>query len=437
MNANQIYNNDAEKAVIGYILVNPGDYQEIGLSPDDFYVGRHQTIWSAVGDLIREGKSVDFITIQDKLNQLGKLAEVGGPGELAGLIAYPYLFEARDAAEIIRDMARRRELVQIASDIAKAAYDLGQKLDTGAVIDRLSRTSGIQHGAEHWSRFLSALYDDIERRAQDPKSVWGIATGFSRFDKVTGGLQRGESLILSGKPGMGKSMLAMQMAEQMAGSSPGALYSIEMTGLSVARRIVSAHSRVQVSSLKSGYISADAWTDVTKAIGALASKPVYMSDASSWTTTSLMSDLARLKARHGITWFVFDYMLLAGDAPSLDRNERTEVISRNMKLICRNLDLAGLIVHSMNKAGIDATSPDMANLSGSGQVAYDADLIVFLNPFTPMETSDVIRDADKQNMRTLMFAKGRELEDPRKYLHLVKLKDYPMFGDYMPEPGTR
>jgi hypothetical protein len=163
-----------------------------------------------------------------------------------------------------------------------------------------------------------------------------------------------------------------------------------------------------------------------------------MSDSSNWTTSALRADLARLKAQFGIKWFVFDYMLLAGDAPGLDRNERTEMISRNIKLICRNIDLAGLTVHSMNKAGIDSNSPDMANLSGSGQVAYDADLIAFLTPFQAITTSDgFIPARDQANMRTLTFAKGRELEDPQKYLHLVKLKEYPMFGDYISEQADR
>ncbi len=432
---NQLFNPEAENAVIGYVIVNPEELNKLGLESGMFYLARNRILYDVIGRMTAAGKIPDTISLVDELDRIGKLNECGGPANIAILMnSYSYRHEAEQAAELVKELAQRRSMIQIASDIAKAAHNRDEKLDTGTFIDRLSRVADLSMGAVHWGKWLSDLYDDIEERAKNPSDVWGIKTGFSRFDKVTGGLQMGESFILSGKPGMGKSMLAMQMAEQMASNHAGALYSIEMTGISVARRIVSARSKIKASAMKSGRLNDNDWPVLLGAIERLNKLPVYMSDASNWTTTALRADLARLKAEHNIKWFVFDYMLLAGDAPSLDRNERTEMISRNMKLICRNLDLAGLIVHSMNKAGIDSTTPDMANLSGSGQVSYDADIIAFLNPFMAVTVSDGFIPAnDQANMRTLLFAKGRELEDPARYLHLVKLKEYPVFGDYLPE----
>jgi replicative DNA helicase len=207
------------------------------------------------------GTIPDPVVLIDELERVGKLAECGGAPRIMGLIgSYNYEYEAEQAAELIKELTQRRAMVQLANDIAKAAYDRKERIDTGTFIDRLSRVADLKQGASHWAKWLSALYDDVEERAKNPTDVWGIQTGFSKFDKVTGGLQQGESFILSGKPGMGKSMLAMQTAEQMAKNHAGALYSVEMSGLSVARRITSSHSKVKVSTMKSGRMNPDDWT---------------------------------------------------------------------------------------------------------------------------------------------------------------------------------
>jgi replicative DNA helicase len=436
----QPFSVEAEQSVIGYVIVHPDRYAEIDLESSDFFIQRHSMIWEAIGSLRAQGKGIDFITIADELSRRGKLNEIGGVAALSNFVSYDYSLEVETCAGLIKDNARRRKMIDLAGDIARAAYD--QKSDiptkTGEFIDRISKLAQSKSSAEHWQKYLSELYDDIVYRAEHPTETWGIPTGLSRFDKITGGAQKGESIIISGKPGVGKSMLAMQMGEGMALSEPGAIYSVEMSGKQVTRRSVSAISGVWSSKLKSGKLEDCDWPHITHAIEKLSALPVYMSDATGWTTTALRADLSRLKARYNIGWFVFDYLLLAGDAPNLEQTERTQIISRAIKLICRELFLAGVTVHSMNKAGIEKQRPDQQNLSGSAQVSYDADLICFLTEFVPVATVDgFISSQDQRNMRTLFFAKGRELEDPAKYLHLVKLPNLPRFGDYAPEPNAQ
>ena len=243
---------------------------------------------------------------------------------------------------------------------------------------------------------------------------------------------------MSGKPGVGKSILEMQRAAQMANSAPGAIYSIEMSGKQVMRRIVSAKSQVQVSRLKSGRLEGDDWQHLVAAIEDLRELPVFMSDVTGWTTTSLRADLSRLKATEGVQWFLVDYLSLLDDARDQDIDSRPSIISRRLKLLCRNLDLAGVAIHSMNKEGIGKNVPDQQHLSGRANVSFDADLICFLTEFQPMSVSDnSIPEKDRENMRTLFFAKGRELEEDRKYIHMVKLPRFPNFGDYMPEPNAQ
>lgn len=425
---------EAEQALVGYVLVHPDEYMTVDIELEDFYVHKHRYVWAAIKRLRERDRGIDFVTIVDELGNANRLDEIGGPAFVTKLMTdYPLGFSPHDSATIVREHAQRRHILQLAGDMARVAQNENIPIDTKTsdFIDRLVSTSRIRGGAVHWSHYLSELYDEIDERYKDPQDIWGIPTGFGMFDKVTGGLQLGEFMILSGVPGVGKSIWAMQAAEQMADYAPGALYSLEMGGKQVMRRIVSARARVRTSRMKSGKLEGGDWEAIVKAIQRMEDKPVFMSDATGWTTTALRADLARLKLTKGVKWFVFDYMLLANDAAGQDETERTAAISRGLKLVCRHLDLAGLTVHSMNKTGMEASLPNQGNLRGSGQVSYDADLICFLTEFKPMsETDTYISKADTDNMRTLIFGKGRELEDPRKYIHMVKLPAYPAFGDY-------
>jgi replicative DNA helicase len=432
-----LFSKDAEDALVSYVLVNPDEYHGISIEPVEFYFSVPRLIYQAIGHILKTGGQPDYISVMDCLDARGHLEDIGGAAELSRLInCYQFGFQADEAVRIIRDFSQRRSLLTLASDIARAAQDRKVELGDASAefIDRMSRLSSCKSGAVQWSIYFDALFGEIQERMETPRDTWGIPTGFHSFDRITGGLQPGEEFILSGKPGVGKSMLAMDMAARMAQQAPGAIYSLEMTGRQVVRRITSSRAEVQSNKLKTGRISDAEYPKVTKAIDALQGLPVYMSDAANMTTGSIRSDLARLKAQHDIQWFVFDYLLLAGDAPEKEEIERTAMISRQMKIICRHLEVAGIVIHSMNKAGMDKSRPEQSNLRGSAQVSFDADLICFLNEFTPMSPQDgFIAPAEQANMRTLFFAKGRELENPEKYLHLVKLPGYPTFGDYETE----
>lgn len=427
------HNADAERGLIGAAIVDGSLTELIDITSEDFYIERHGWIWAAIQSMARRGVRPDLVTLIDQLQNDGKLKDIGGMAYITELVAHSVTsLGAEDYAAIVREQAERRGLLSVAQQIARDVYDQGKKPDAGNYIDKLVASTRPEHGAVHWREYIKKLWAQVEQHMADPGDFWGIPTGFNSFDKVTGGLQLGETLLMSGKPGVGKTMWATQACVQMAQHSPGAIYSVEMKGESVIRRVLSAETHISARDLKRGVIQSTA--PLLKAITKLEKLPVYMSDAAGWTTTGLRADLARLKVRHGIQWFMFDYLLLANDMQGLDEIERTAAISRGMKLTARHLDMAGLIIHSMNKSGMDANVPGMSSLRGSGQVAFDADVIVFLTDFQEMSTADAaIPPSDRENMRTLFFGKGRELEDPRKYIHFVKQPNFPQFGEYIPE----
>jgi replicative DNA helicase len=293
-------------------------------------------------------------------------------------------------------------------------------------------------GGVHWGKYLKDLYEEIEDRFQNPREIWGIPTRFSDFDFITGGLQSGESVVISGNPGIGKSMLTFQMCTQLAETVAGAVYSLEMSGVAVSRRALSAITNVKSRNLKKGTLEPDDWSEIAGGISKLDKLPIIMSDNPNWTTAALQSDLFRLKRDYGVKWFMVDYMTLLGDARSGEEYERLGDISRAIKLICRRLDLAGLLIHSMTKSGMDSAIPSLTALRGEAGVSFDADLILFLTKFVPQNDDDhSIPAGEQENMRTLIFGKGRELENPRKYIHLVKSPDYPNFREYAQKPEVQ
>ena len=429
-----LYSHEIETAVLGAAIIDPGIIIELPVNAEHFYIRRHGMIWDALTRLLARQISPDIITIGEELHRVNQLDTIGGVAYLTQLLgATVTTMNATAYAGDLVDLYRRREWLRIASEIAKLAHNRKEDIaaQAGNIIDQLSRAAQTETGATHWKQYLSDLWDYVDERQKNPKENWGIPTGYRDFDKITGGLQTGELMILSGKPGVGKSMWAMEIAQNLSQDAPGAVYSIEMSGRQVAMRLLSSNSGVSTRNMKSGRLAGDDFNLIAGAIEQMESLPIYMSDAAGHTTSSIRADLARLKALHKVKWFVIDYLLLLGDVPNLEEIQRTQIISRNVKLICRSLNIPGILIHSMNKAGIDSRLPEQTALRGSGQVSYDADLIVFLNEFIPIMDSDqYLSQKDRENMRTVIFGKGRELEDPHKGFHLVKLPGKPTFGDY-------
>lgn len=431
------YSKDAEHALIGSVLIDPSQFIEIDLEPEEFYITRNRFIWEAIGGIVKRGHTPDFVVVCEELERREHMAEIGGQAYLMQLMSHtPTSLHAGQYADIIREKAKRRDLILLASDMARAANDdkLNLEQKTPEFIQRIADASRLKRGAVHISNFVSELYDEVDERSKDPKEIWGIETGFPIMDRVTGGLQPGEIMLLSGKPGLGKSIYVMQMACQLAEHSPGAVYSLEMTGRAITRRMVSSIGKIPTRNMKTGRMSETDWPLFTNAVEKLSSLPVYMDANDGWTTTSLRADLARLKAQHGVKWFVLDYMFLLKDGLGLDDTARTTMMAEGLKSIVRGLDLTAVVVHSMNKAGMAADMPQQENLGGSARVPYSGDIVVFINDFMPFSNAEKefksLHDPEYlSRFRTLTFGKGRELENPKKYIHLEKKDTFPAFEE--------
>jgi replicative DNA helicase len=417
-------NINAEESVIGSILVNPEIINKISLAPEDFSIIKNGLIFKALKELYREKITIDQVTVVAKLESNNQLEMIGGAQELMRLVNNtPSSLHGEAYAAVVLDASRRRSIIQTASKLATAAYDLNSPIDTAISegISNLANKANIKNGAVHIGEYVSRLYDIVDKRYQNPVKkggVSGIPTGFYDFDAVTDGFHQGEETILSAEPGLGKSLLAFQMAYNMSKVSPGAIYEIEMSGLAVSKRQISGESKIPTRDMNRGNI--EDWNSFIAAVEKLSTADIYMSDDTRLTTATLRADLARLREEYNIKWFVLDYLRLLKDRYGKDETERTAWLSAEVHDICKDLNLAGLVIHSMNKAGVRENSGNQADLSGSVQVLYDADQIIFM-----------LRQEKYENLVTLKWAKFREGELPSKGITLSKLDGFPAFKNYV------
>jgi replicative DNA helicase len=285
------------------------------------------------------------------------------------------------------------------------------------------------HQISNLTPVLRTLYDEVEQRSKNPTDVWGIPTGFPRMDKETGGQHLGEMTIIAAEPGFGKTWLCLGFAYELAKTVPGAFFSLEMPDKSIARRLISGVGKVNSRNLRTGRMQEDDWSKFVATISELETLPFYL-DGRARDTSGLRSSLLRLKREQGIQWFILDYMQLLTDEGK-DDNERTKKIGRELKLICVDLELAGIVINSVNKQGMDKSGREArakSNMSGSGQTIHDADNIFFLTDFEP-ENQTFYSAEQKARMATLWCMKGREYDSPKFYIHLTRRKDSPFWGE--------
>lgn len=428
---------EAETAVLGCVLIEPNSLYDLSpfLRAHHFYIRKHSWLWDTFIALDARRAPIDLVTVADELERHGHLAEIGGPAYLTMLVnQVPSSINAESYGRIVESHAARRAMISAANKIAQLAYDESQPIEQ-CISSAMAETAGLEilNNSTNFislGDLLSNVYDEVTERAKDPKEVWGLATGLPKFDKKTGGLQIGELTYVVGAPGVGKTWLELGWAMELSKQEPGAVISLEMKRNAIGRRVLSGITGVATRAMKSGYMKDEDWPLLTEAIEKYEHFPLWIDD-SSYDTARLRATLTWLKREKGIRWFILDYALLMMDSGK-DETEQTKVISANMKRIVHDLNLCGVVLHSVTKVGMDGEEPKQSDQRGSGQAIHDADVQLFVTKLYEKDTDVSGLSAEqKSKMATAWCTKGRDLEESKFKFHLVRRGLSPFWGEWM------
>ncbi len=382
---------EAEQSVLGAMLLSENAVAECSelLRAEDFYRTSNAEIYRAVLDLVTQSEPVDQLTVCDQLAARGKLEEVGGRPVIFGLTeAVPVTANARRYAEIVRGNSMLRGLIRAGNKIAQLGFDR-----PGPVEELLDQAEQevyelTRHEAKQdFSVIQDLLHQAFERIAElsaDSNGVTGVSTGFREIDKLTSGLQPSNLVILAARPSMGKTSLALNIAEHVAVQlrKPVALFSLEMSKAEITQRIMCSVANVDASRLRNGQLSNDDWSKVTGAVDTLMDAPLYIDDSGMVTAMEIRAKSRRLAARAGgIGLVVVDYIQLMSSAGAAEnRVQEVSQISRALKVLGRDLNVPVLALSQLSR-GVEQRQdkrPILSDLRESGSIEQDADVVAFI-----------------------------------------------------------
>jgi len=383
-------NVEAEQAVLGAILIdNPSLNKTLEIiNPDDFYREAHRRIFSAILDLNERNEVIDLITLTEHLRNKNELESVGGAAYLSSLVnAIPTAANIRQHSRIIHEKAILRNLISVATDIVGQGYE-----DNGRVDDLLDFAERSVFGiAERKLKpsfvlvkeIIKGSFETIERLYEKKERVTGVATGYTEIDDMTSGLQPSDLIVIAGRPSMGKTALALGIA-QHAGINErrtAAIFSLEMSKEQLVMRMLCSEARVDAHKLRSGYLGRTDWPKLTTAAGRIAEARIFIDDTAAISVLEMRAKARRLKAEHGLDLIIVDYLqLMRGRGDADNREQEISDISRSLKALAKELQLPVIALSQLSRAVENRTDkrPVLADLRESGAIEQDADVVMFI-----------------------------------------------------------
>jgi replicative DNA helicase len=386
---------EAEQSVLGALLIDTTAWDQVAdvVTAEDFYRPDHRLIFEALAELVGVGRPGDVVTVSEQLERRGRLTDAGGLAYLGTLARdTPTAANARSYAQIVRERALLRRLIEAGRDIASSVFS-DEGLTARALVDRAEglvfaiaeQGARGREGAVRVSTMLPSLIDKIDEWHSSPDKLRGLATGFSDFDAKTGGLRPGDLIVVAGRPSMGKTTLAVNMAEFAAVSpdskSAVAIFSMEMPAEQLVTRMLASIGHVPLNSIRTGRISDDDWVRITAATSQLSEARIFIDESPALTPTDLRARARRIKREHGLDLVVVDYLQLM-QVPGTKENRATEIaeISRGLKALAKELAVPVIALSQLNRGVEQRTEkkPVMSDLRESGAIEQDADMILLI-----------------------------------------------------------
>lgn len=381
---------EAEEAVLGSLLIDPDAIFEVStfLRSAAFYRVQNKWIYEAILSLSERREPLDLVTLTEELRRREQLEEVGGEGYLIGLInAVPTAINARSYARVVEAASLRRKMIAAAGTIANLAYDEAE--DINIVVDRAEQAL-FSISEERTTRDLVPIkqiartyLERVEKLHERGDDVIGVPTGFTDIDRLLGGLNRSDLIILAGRPGMGKTSLqnAIALTAARRHGKRVAIFNLEMSAEQLVQRMISAETRIDSQRLRRGDLYDHEWPLFMETVGRLSETKIFIDDTPSITPMQLRTKCRRLYAEHGLDLVLIDYLqLMQAERSTNNRVQEISEISRNLKSLARELDLPLLVAAQLSRAVEQRQEkrPLLSDLRDSGSIEQDADIVMFI-----------------------------------------------------------
>ncbi|MCF6150098.1 MAG: replicative DNA helicase [Candidatus Kuenenia sp.] len=405
---------DAEMSVLGAMLL---DNEVISLivpvlNKQSFYKTAHQHIYQAIIDLYDKGQAVDLVLLREELKKRSLLENVGDTEYLMELeVAVPTIGNVEYYANIVRENAIKRNLIEVAANIQKQAFD--GAVDTGFLLDSSERAifeitqKKFNASSIKLNEILKETYRRIESLHDRKSRLTGLSTGYFDFDDLTCGLQPSELIIVAARPSMGKTSFVMNIIEHIGvvEKKPVAIFSMEMSAQQLAQNMLCSHSKIDAHKLRKGFLDDDdrLWSALSKGLGSLSEAPIFIEDTPGLTVLEVRAKARRLKAQYDIQLIAVDYLQLMEAPRGENRQQEISIISRGLKSLARELAIPVIAVSQLNRSveSREGHRPRMSDLRESGSIEQDADVIALLH------REDYFNPDNKDGTAELIIAKQR------------------------------
>ncbi|HOS29731.1 MAG TPA: replicative DNA helicase [Treponemataceae bacterium] len=426
------HNLEAEQATLGALLL---DWEAVGtviryLRPDRFYSLQNQKVFTAILSLFNKGQRGDILTIIEELRAVGDLDSSGGASYITSLTdTVPTSANVEYYAKIVLDQAVRRDLLKLSANMVMQSHD--ETINSRAVLEEAQKEifnltdSNSSQTIKTTPELINRAIEMIDNLYKNKTAITGVETGYFELDRMTSGFQPSELIILGARPSIGKTAMALSMAQNIAITKkiPTAFFSLEMSDMQLIQRLLVQEARIRSEYLRTGRLTLDDFQKLQNAAGRIYEAPLYIVDTPNMKLLDLRALARRIKAQHNVQIIFIDYItLITSENASIPRHEQIAEISRSLKSLARELQIP-VVVLSQVRRDSEGKQPSLADLRESGSIEQDADVVMFLHRERTSASSE-----DQKNLTIdtqLILAKQRN--GPTGIIDLVFIPQYTKF----------
>jgi replicative DNA helicase len=435
---------DAERSILGAILIDNFSLSrtmEKGLKPDDFFLPEHQRIFEVMHSMEEKRRAIDLITLTEDLHRAGKLEAAGGASYLAQLVdGVPRISNIEHYTQIVKDKAVLRRLIYETDAIQQRAFEAADSVeqivnDAESFIFKLA-DERIRTGLIGIKELVQENFERLEKIFTEGRRVTGLSTGYFELDNLTSGLQPSELIILAARPSMGKTALALNLAENVAvrDKQPVAIFSLEMSKESLLQRLIASFGRVDAHKFRTGHLGRDDWRKMVEALNILAQSPISIDDSGANTVFEMIAKARRMKKDKGLALVIVDYMqLIVAHGRFSNRNEEVSQISRSLKAMAKELKVPVVVLSQLTRAPEkEDRRPQLSDLRESGAIEQDADVVIFIHRPNAFKFDETPEERAKAEIH---IAKQRN--GPTDRMNFVFLNQFTRFEEAAPESWSQ